>query len=335
LTKLDKTAYERISVLVREGKYPSIESFVEVAVRNQLLLETDDKVSVGLPSIQESVKTSGQSLAVPTRLPRTVESPHLSDAAKSTPLWGQVNRFAPMKFVLRILLNSLVSSDDDSVDLKRLSAEAAEKASEFRIYAKKKDKKKRIRGEFLHIGFPKRDPRSQQRFLNYYVGKGPFQRWTDNITVGLSLANIVEAEDGSRIVGLTKEGLRFAQLTSPLIDDFFVKGTQIDDALSHDEAALLIDQIKSFRPGEYDFMNYGLAIIRQGTNTPVRLRDKISEFLKDKNLEIQQSEKVTNTMQVGLIGRLVELRLLNIVKDAQRSKYVLTEKAEDLIGKLG
>jgi len=39
-------------------------------------------------------------------------------------------------------------------------------------------------------------------------------------------------------------------------------------------------------------------------------------------------------MQVGAIGRLVEMRLLKIEKEAQKSKYLLTKKGEELIGTL-
>jgi hypothetical protein len=338
--KVDNATYARIRYLVKEGSYASVENFVEIAVKNQLLLETEGKLETVSPqSTPKTVKIEGQSPSTFLRVPgktytQTLAAQPLEESIKSAMVWGQINRLAPAKFVLRILLNSLAASDDRSVDLKRFSAEVAEQATAFRLFAKKKDKIHRIRGEEIYVCFPERDPSSQQRFLNYFVGKAPLRKWTDSILTGLSLANIEEMEDGSTLIGLTEIGLKLALLHSPLIDDFFLKGKQIDAPLSSEEISLLIDHIKSARPGEYEFMIFTLDSVKKGADTPTKLRHRIFDFLKSKDLQIKLSEKVANTMQVGVVGRLVETRLLKIEKEAQKSKYLVTEKGEELIGKL-
>jgi len=258
----------------------------------------------------------------------------LEDSIRNAPLWGQINRLAPTKFVLRILLNNLVSSDEKFVDLKRFSAEVAVQATAFKRFAKKKDRKRRIRGEELHVGFPKKRPSSQQRFLNYYVGKAPLRKWTDSVLTGLSLASIEEMEDGSTKIALTDVGLRFALLHSPIIDDFILGQKQIDAPFSGEEVSLLVDHIRSIRPGEYEFLGFALDSVKKGANTPTKLRSEVLDFLNRKQLQMRLSEKVANTMQVGAIGRLVEMRLLKIEKEAQKSKYLLTKKGEELIGTL-
>lgn len=340
LVKLDKTTYTKIEGLVKKGNYVSIENFVEIAVRNQLLLETGGRLEVARrPGVKRTVKTQRPLLSTILRVKekiqiQTLETQSLDDSIKSAPIWGQINRLAPAKFVLRVLVNSLAASDDRSIDLRRFSAEVAEQATAFRLFVKKKDKKRRVRGEEIYVGFPKKDPSSQQRFLNYYVGKAPLRKWTDSILTGLSLANIVEMEDGSTVIGVTEAGLKFALLHSPLIDDFFLDRKQIDAPFSSGEVSFLVDHIKSVRPEEYEFLVFTLDSIKKGADIPTKLRGRIFDFLKGKDLQIKLSEKVANSMQVGAIGRLVEMRLLKIEKEAQKSRYLVTEKGEELIGKL-
>lgn len=339
LVKLNKTTYGKIKTLIQKGNYESIENFIEIALKNQILLESGERPEIARrQQIQRAIKVRKQPLSMPLRVPKkgyppTLRSRPLDENIKSAPIWGQINRLAPARFVLRILLNSLAASDERSVDLKRFSAQVAEQATAFRRFAKKKDKMRRIRGEEIYVGFPKKDPSSQQRFLNYYVGKAPLRKWTDSILIGLSLASIKEMEDGSTTIGLTEPGLKFALLHSPLVDDFFLDKKQIDAPLSSDEISFLVNHIKSIRPGEYEFLVFTLDSIKKGADTPTKLRGRIFDFLNDKNLPITLSEKVANTMQVGAIGRLVEMRLLKIEKDAQKSKYLVTDKGEELIGK--
>jgi len=341
LVKLDKTTYAKVKAHVEKGNYISIENFVQIALKNQLLLETEGRLEVTSERgrVQRTARTQRPPLSKILLAQRktqiqTTRTPSLDKAIKRAPIWGQINRLAPAKLVLRVLLNSLGASGDKSVDLRRFSAEIAEQATAFRRFAKKKDKTRRIRGEEIYVGFPKKTPSSQQRFLNYYVGKAPLRRWTDSILTGLSLASIEEIEDGSTVIGLTEAGVKFALLHSSLVDDFFLDKKQIDAPLSSDEVSFLIDHIKSVRPGEYELLVFTLNSIKKGADTPTKLRSKIFDFLKDIDLQMKLSEKVANTMQVGAIGRLVEMRLLKIEKDAQKSKYLVTERGEGLIGKL-
>jgi hypothetical protein len=151
---------------------------------------------------------------------------------------------------------------------------------------------------------------------------------------GLSFANIEETDEGAVVIGLTESGLKFALLHSPLIDDFFLDGKQITSPFSNEEASFLIEHIRSTRPGEYDFQLFTLTSIKKGADTPTKLKDRISEFLKSRDLGFKFSEKVATTMQGGATGRLIELGLLKIEKQAQKSKYVVSERGEELIGKL-
>jgi hypothetical protein len=352
--KIDPKNYQQIKGFVEKGKYDSIENFVEIAVLNQILIENNEvsnfqliKEQKALPKeyssnkitqlklqtvaqTQTATQQSIQYLSCPKGAPISVQPPlSLTEETANFPIWGQLNRLAPAKMVLRMLANQILLGAD-RIDLKRFSADAAEASTSIRLIIEKKDKKKRIRGTELYIALPKKDPNSQQRFINYYVGKLPSGKWTDGILTGLGLARIELLDDGSTVIGLTENGRTFGCLSSPLIDDFLLQGKQIEEPFSPAEVEFLLSQLETMRPGEMYFMKEVLRFIKEGVVTPTSLRQKVAVFFKDKYPESQNSEKFVNTMLVGLMGRLVEMRLVEIEKDAQKSKYSVTNIGEQL-----
>jgi predicted transcriptional regulator len=229
------------------------------------------------------------------------------------------------------MLANQILQGSNRVDLKHFSAEVAEAATSLRTLIEKKDKKERIRGTELYIALPKKDPNSQQRFINYYVGKTPNGKWTDGILTGLGLARIEQADDGSVVLGLTESGRTLGCMSSPLIDEFLLQGKPIDDPLSAAEVKFLLEHLRANRPGEFQFMLSVLRLIKEGTVTPTTLRQKVNLFLSKTYPTMKISEKFVNTLLVGLMGRLVEMRLVEITKDAQKSKYSITVSGEPLI----
>jgi hypothetical protein len=345
---VDPSNYRRIGEFVEKGRYESVESFVEIAVLNQILLETHGASSFGLRKESEisAKEESGnkqsqvrrqvnaqqpqQYLACPKDASIPVLPPLvLTKEIKSHPIWGQINRLAPAKIVLRMLANNVLLGID-RMDLKRFSADVAEAATTLRTFIEKKDKKNRIRGKELYIALPKKDPSSQQRFMSFYVGKLPSGKWTDGILTGLGLARIEQAEDGSTVIGLTASGRTLACLPSPLIDDFLLNGKQIEGPFSSSEVEFLLEQLQANRPGEFEYMVSVLRFIKDGADTPTSLRQKVGVFLRNRDPTMTISEKFVNTMLVGLMGRLVEMHLVEIEKDAQKSKYSVTAAGDVL-----
>jgi hypothetical protein len=346
---IDPNTYRRIKDFVEKGKYESMENFVEVAILNQILLETNSAATLRAhrefetTSREESVNRSSQAkrqasgqqviqyLECPKDALISVLPPlELTKELRSFPIWGQINRLAPAKIVLRMLANQILH-EPNRVDLKHFSAEVAEATTLLRTLIEKKDKKERIRGTELYIALPKKDPNSQQRFINFYVGKLPSGKWTDGILTGLGLARIEQAEDGSVVLGLTESGRTLGCMSSPLIDEFLLQGTQIDDPFSSAEVKFLLEQLRVNRAGEFQFMLSVLRLIKGGTVTPPSLRQKVNLFLSNTYPTMKISEKFVNTLLVGLMGRLVEMRLVEITKDAQKSKYSITVSGELLI----
>lgn len=350
--KLEPGSYRKIKEFVERGNYESVESFVEIAVFNQILLESNEVTSFegrqesrivsqgrlgrksSLTKLQTGIQRPIQYLACPKDAQIPVLSPLLlTEETRSFPIWGQINRLAPAKLVLRILVNQVLLCGNDRVDLKRFSADVAETATFTRKQIEKKDGKDRIRGEELYIALSKDDPGSQQRFINFYVGRLPSGKWTDGILTGLGFATIEPSEDGSTVIGLTEAGVKFACLPSPLIDDLLVQGKQIEEPFSSAEVEFLLSHMQTNRPGEFEYMVSVLRFIKGGTVTPTGLRQKVGAFLREKHPTIQISEKFVNTMLVGEMGRLVEMRLVRIKKDAQKSTYSLTDVGDALLSR--
>lgn len=349
--KLNPTSYKKIREFVEKGAYESVESFVEIAVLNQILLESNGVASIEpitVPRIamsetarskssqtkQQSVQQSIQYLACPKDTPLPIVPPlPIPEEIRSFPIWGQINRLAPAKMVLRMLANHILSLGKDCIDLKRFSADVAETATSTRMYIEKKDKKNRIRGEELYIALAKKDPGSQQRFINFYIGKLPSGKWTEGILTGLGLARIEQTEDGSVVIGLTEAGCKLACLHSPLIDEFLLQEKQIEAPLSPGEVEFLLNHLKANKPGEFEYIVRLLRFIREGTATPTSLRIKVGQFLRDRHPTIKMSEKFVNTMLVGAMGRLVEMRLVGIEKDAQKSRYSVTDAGSALLSR--
>lgn len=347
---VDSVSYKKIKDLIEKGAYSSIENFIEIAVLNQIQLESSNVTTIGkikecanaeeTPDSKDksrshfSMQVNHQSLAVPKGAKISTLPPiDLSDEIKNTPVWGQINRFAPVKFALRLLLDQIVRSGNERIDLKSFSAYVAEKGTVARSYIEKKDKAHRVRGGELYVAFPKKDPKSQQRFITFYVGKTPSGKWTDGVLTGLSFARIEQEEDGSILIGLTEAGKQFAYMHSTLIDELLVEGKQIENSFSPDEVNFLLNHLRVFRPTEFEFLLSVLKFVREGFVTPTTLRSKVLKFLQEKRFPGAISDKVANTMQVGAIGRLVEINLLEIKKDAQRSNYALTKDGETLLNR--
>ena len=353
--KIEPNSYQRIKGFVEKGKYDSVESFFEIAILNQILLENNEGSNLQADKEQRmflkedaSHKNTQLKLQAATHIQTGTQQPikylscpkdasisvlpplNITEETANFPIWGQLNRLAPAKMVLRMLANQLLLGAD-RIDLKRFSADVAETSTSIRMMIEKKDKKKRIRGTELYIALPKKDPNSQQRFINFYVGKLPSGKWTDGILTGLGLARIEQLDDGSTVIGLTENGRTFGCLSSPLIDDLLLQGKPIEDPFSSSEVEFLLSQLENKRPGEMHFMKEVLKLIKEGAVTPTSLRLKVAVFFKEEYPKSQISEKFVNTMLVGLMGRLVEMRLVEIEKSAQKSKYSATNASEQLL----
>lgn len=327
ITMLDiaPAQYTAIMELVKAGKYPSPEVFLELALKNQLLLEQHSHgVRPQVGRIQPD-RTAAYSLGLLGKSfneePMTVPAVQLLESRRATPIWGLINRFAPSKLVVRLLSNSLITAKSQWIDFKQFEEEVVGIAGQVRVLIEKHEKRlDTVRGESLKIGFPQKDPKSQQRFVDFYVGRLRGEDVINGLLGDLEFAVIRRTQatgPSSLSIGLTESGMKWASLRSPLIDDFVLGQQPAHRPLSDEEVSFLVSHIQTMRPGEFEFLSFLYSLIRDGFDTPQKISEKVSKYFAGR----RYTPTLINTMQTGGLARLVEMRLVRIEKKSIYTTY--------------
>lgn len=356
MTELNPMIYAQIMELIKKGKYPSIESFVDIATKNQIMLEKQREINDDIiydnhvspnnllafnglePTAVQPISTEDKRDSSITILAfngheLTTVQPIFPDETRSKlPIWGLINRFTPSKIVLRMLVQKLNNSNSEFIDFKYFANECVSKAVEIRNKIQRAEQKfSIIRGESFKIGLPKKDLKSQQRFINLYIGHLKSDNTIDGILGDLGFAAIKRTYSNSNVsslvIGITEYGLKFSKIYSPLIDDKIIKQKSISSPLSSEEISFLIDHIKKIKPGEYDFLSYIYHLIKNGNNTPSALSETIPQFFDKYNIS---SSAIMNSFQIGAIGRLLEMQFIKIQKNGIYSIYKINKDVNRL-----
>ncbi len=277
-------------------------------------------------------------LSPPSSTVKTVGA-HVNEATKKLPLWGQVNRFAPAKIVLRILGNKLVEIGQSRIELKKFSSFIANSGPLIRAKLQEAERRGELcRGELLSAGFPKQEPNSQQRFINQYVGR---LRAIDNRVEGiqgdLAFVDVNEKTDGSVMIGITDQGLRFARLESPMIDEAILQNQPVTNPFCDKEVTFLIDHICEVRPGEFAFLSFVMQAIASGSDSPLLVKGDVERFLKQEhkaNVKVatEITDSVMKTMAAGATSKLTELGCIKITRAGKKSTYSISGRSKLLCG---
>jgi len=340
----------QIKDAVENGGYENAREFVNTAIENQLELEEygDDEFKTldeaieelddSEPEPEEPEEDGDPNGLLTDGLGRqeydavsTVPPPD-QDRLADGPLWGQYNRVFPAKIVVRRLANMVREQNENSspsgnglrwIELDHFQDDAAQLARNYGLTIKEFDQKKsRGRGEKIASGLPTGDDadKSKDRFETHFIGYSDRNNKLTGAPPNLLFVDISD-EDVSRI-GITEDGLEFAELYNPLLDD----GPDADESLSPDEREFYIDHTRDNLPAEYEAMVTTAEAISEGNNRPTSLSEHISEL----NEEWSQSQ--ADTMRSGLVSRMYELGLINRERVGQRGiAYNLTETGESLL----
>lgn len=332
MTEIIPQVYEIIMNLVKKGKYPTMESFVDIAIRNQITLEKSpvQERNRDVPEVKSSPSTHDQLIRNKEQNLLTAPAISVEPKRRSIPIWGLINRFVPSKVVLRMLVNALVQSKAQWVEFKQFSDDAVSIASQIRNHTEKFEKRSDvIRGQSLKIGFPKKDPKSQQRFVDLFIGKLRNQNYLSGLLGDLELAVIKKSQQGNQnntVIGITEGGLKWANMESPFIDDFISGLKPIQSPLSFEEIDFLLSRIKETKPGDYYFLEYIYKLVKEGVNTPDKLSDHTSLYFDSLKL----NPAMFSTFQTGGIARLVEMRIIQLDKIGIRTRYLVMSSANSL-----
>ncbi len=325
---------ELILGLIEKKSVLSIDHFIEVAVRNQLLLEADNtkifpiykkkqKKKVKIRTLKDSYQikfslndyTKRENLSIK---PISSEKPNNNI---NSLLWGQIYRIFPIKFNLRVLANLLNNEVRAKLEEYQeinfdLAFQLGRKLREIDIVMSRK------RGNKLATGFPTdfygKLGKSRGRYLTHYIGNFKKNLESEGCLSQLGLVKLKRTEDDEIYIQITELGLNFALSVNPIIDL-----QQYENSLTDEEIVNYIDSVRANLPYELQQMNYYLSTIEEGVNERNPLNEKMKDFYSSLPDEMVkwESAQVVNTMRTGLSGRLVELGMIEVHYIKQKAIY--------------
>jgi hypothetical protein len=331
---------ERMNEQVRSGRYKSPQDFLITAIHNQVYLESQEVaeiVSDTSSSASASSVPSGVSASSSGRLSRTLAiqllSPEvtsmkavpLSNFERPSVLWGQYNRFFPIKIVTRVCANLVKESSSGYIFLTELQERSADIARELGRTIQRKDKQfGRKRGTIISAGLPVGSDvdKAKWRFKNQFVGHVAGRR-IEGAAPTLKFLTMIHDEKNATLVGLTDFGVKFASLSNPILDN-----EDYSLALSSEEEEFLLDHIASEVPREADLMKLVLTNVKKGVASPEELNERVKTYFSDWKM----NEVIM--MRAGVTSRMGELGLVTRRKNGVKVTYLLTDLGEKYLTKL-
>lgn len=322
---------------IRSGRYKSPQHFMITAIHNQVYIESQETTNLQAEVIGQPESPSS---IAPVSVPRFAgisrndllsrdvsgaKTVHLVTADRPSRLWGQYNRFFPVKVAVRVAANLAKKSSNGYMPLGELQETSAQIARELGKEIERRDKALgRKRGTIISAGLPlgKALDKTMARFKNQFVGYMAGNR-IEGATPALKFLDIARDERNLVVAGVTNDGLDFASLPNPILDS-----ADYSSSLSQPEVEFLLKHIAKEVPKEAELMKVILAAIKHGVDTPEALNERVGEFLRD----WKRNEVIM--MRAGLVSRMSELDLLDREKAGVKVTYVLTEKGEKYLERL-
>jgi hypothetical protein len=325
---------KEIMSLVRLGTYESIEQFVEVAARNQLVYERGRTADARVPElVQAGSRTAqgsaGHSLPITTtQASGTLATLRLAESYAGTPqpigpvalpkehrIWGQVNRLLPIKLVVRFVLN-VASSTNGWPKLNEVRPAIGDAAAKLGSHLRHLDSAmQRRRDELFATGLPREDhDPSWIRFVTQFIARTTRDgRVYPGAVCQYPLASISEG-----IVGLTDLGIAFAKLSNPMIDDVPERAI---NTLSAEERRFFVERIVSALPTELTDFSVALRAVSEGETSPGALTSALSEVLRRDPSTHTWTDVMIRTHISGVVARMVDLGLLHRRWDGRLVTY--------------
>lgn len=324
---------EDLNRIVTSGKYQTVQDFIRVAIENQVYLESQEiqgldsapSTTAGntVVTLTSQRKKSSDFLHLRPGMSRARTVP-ISNCERPSYIWGQYNKFLPVKVVTRVAANLLVEHGTELLPLSELQETAADAARELGKMLQRSDVAMgRKRGAILSAALPvgREQEKAKRRFETQFVGYIVKNRM-EGAAPTLKFVEVRRDTNGSTSIGLTDFGLKFATISNPVLD-----GTTFETPLSEEEGEFLLRHISNELPEEAKMMQYILTKIREGVDTPEALNKGLgTDFLND---GWQDNEIIA--MRSGLVSRLSELGLLTRQKEGVNVTYALTTRGEEYL----
>ena len=241
-------------------------------------------------------------------------------------LFGQFNKFLPVKATCRALLNLLLENPA-GIPMTEATNKISHAACGLGDYLNTLDDRLQARREdAFAAAFPSSTieggGESRLRFGNQFVASMRRDQLS-GFPAALKLVAIDTAKEPR--LSLTKAGADFALLENPILD---APGTPATRKLTLEEVEFLLAHIIRSVPEETSAYASILDAIKSGTNTP----DAVDKCLRQRfNLLTDQAITKTflTTQRTGAISRLVDLGLLARQKEGLRVTYIITQPGKD------
>jgi hypothetical protein len=334
-----KEAHEALARLQATGRYADTAAVISTAICNLEVLDAATQAGGG--SVLNPVGMfSPSSITAPKRSdwsPELLKQPKMPFEterflAAVSPVtmtgellppkqwpWGQFNKIFPVKLTCRATINLLLQNPGIKIADAALSVTRS--AAEFgRLLRGADSESHRRRDEAFAAALPSdADPADKSfiRFAEQFVyGMGSFAA-----TSYPSMLRLVDVASGS--LRLTAAGVRFAELTNPLLDG---NPLQSADKFSDQELAFLHEHILTTVPAERSALGAILKAVKQGAVNPEAVDAFLRQLFPEKNEEL--SDPFLATQRTGAISRAVELKLLRRERSGVRVTYLLEPAAE-------
>jgi hypothetical protein len=341
--RIQPDIYQAIQRLITAGEYSSVEEFIERAVRNQLELELDAGspreihafasppsgptgggngfnrraiLGVRPGEMPASNGTSGKAspsttFSVPSdglELPAAVEAVQRSDE----PVWGQINRFLPMKLACRRVL-ALSHGEKSWPLLSQAMDGLAEQAAAIGSTLHAADIASGRKRDQLATGLPRSDgPESQERFLTQIVAKVVRGGMVHpGAVAAYGLAAIVDG-----VIALTNEGVRFATMRNPVLD---ADPLAAETTLSTEERMFLVSTVVPSMQTELSDYRLVLDALRRGHAKPESLHAVIEPTFSGR----RWTAAMVRTHLSGLLSRMIELETVARSWEGRNVSYSL------------
>lgn len=239
-------------------------------------------------------------------------------------LFGQYNKFLPVKAACRALLN-LQRKAPAGVPLNEATSQIAYAACGLGDSLKALDDRQQLRREdAFAAAFPSSasgSEGSRLRFGSQFVA-GIRQDQLDGLPAALRLVALEKGKEPR--LCLTRAGAEFAVLANPVLDD---QATFPATKFSEVEVNFLLAHIRQVVPEEVSAYVAIIAAIQNGSNTP----DSVDVYLRQRFKlpdEADISKTFLTTQRTGAISRMVDLGLVAREKTGLRVTYSVSSKGQ-------
>lgn len=356
LSQRTKDELEKLLVI---GEYRDYSEAISVAVGNQLLLHTHSEeqgskmatpeaTAAQTPRAREVKTLRSKSEVIPSAndVPQIFAA--LDQAAKTPALapfpndlfaigqvvpvdrwiFGQHNKLLPVKATCRALARLMLADSREGLRLAKAASDIASEAVKLGDYLRHVDAiSESHRDDALSFAFPYTDSpngdKSRLRYANQFVASFTKQGTLAGLPIELKLANRDHSRNPQLL--LTEAGWQFALMVNPILDS---RKSGAQPRFSDEEVSFMIDHIRAHVPAEAFAFGVVLTEVMDGANTPGKLDDALEQYLP-KRIDKPFTRAFLTTQRAGVISRMIDLALLQRLRDGINVTYEATAKGSE------